>query len=198
MRAKKTTALIALGVAVALSVSACSSSKKGGSSGNGGNSKPSGQLIYGEGSDFPENFFPLIAAGDVTSVANITGRVLDGVFRIAPDVSYQLDPDQASSATSNIVNGQQSMTVFKNVQLEAQAAAQLAIALMQGKSPDAAGLTVAPFSDPKAPGHNLQALLLPAQVITQANVKDVVTAGSLTVAQICAGITSACSALGLN
>ncbi|HZP14457.1 MAG TPA: hypothetical protein VFA96_01440, partial [Nocardioides sp.] len=67
-----------------------------------------------------------------------------------------------------------------------------------GKAPASAGLTVTPFTDPKAPGHNLQALLLPAQVITQANVKDVVTAGSLTVAQICAGITSACSALGLN
>jgi D-xylose transport system substrate-binding protein len=106
--------------------------------------------------------------------------------------------DSGVEGLQNIVNGQQSMTVFKNVKLEAQAAAQLAIALMQGKSPDAAGLTVAPFSDPKAPGHNLQALLLPAQVITQANVKDVVTAGSLTVAQICAGITSACSALGLN
>ena len=114
MRAKKTTALIALGVAVALSVSACSSSKKGGSSGNGGNSKPSGQLIYGEGSDFPENFFPLIAAGNVTSVANICGRVLDGVFRIAPDVSFQLDPDQATSATSTLVNGQQVVDVKLN------------------------------------------------------------------------------------
>lgn len=113
MRAKKTTALIALGVAVALTVSACSSSKKSGGT-TGGGSKPSGQLIYGEGSDFPENFFPLIAAGNVTSVANITGRVLDGVFRIAPDVSFQLDPDQATAATSSIVNGQQVVDVKLN------------------------------------------------------------------------------------
>ena len=106
--------------------------------------------------------------------------------------------DSGVEGLQNIVIGQQSMTVFKNVKLEAQAAAQLAITLMQGKTPASAGLTVAPFTDPKAPGHNLQALLLPAQVITQANVKDVVSAGSLTVAQICAGITSACSGIGLN
>ena len=106
--------------------------------------------------------------------------------------------DSGVEGLQNIVNGQQSMTVFKNVKLEAQAAAQLAIALSQGKTPASAGLTVAPFTDPKAPGHHLDALLLPAQVITQANVKDVVTAGSLTVSQICAGITSACSSIGLK
>ncbi|HJQ41492.1 MAG TPA: ABC transporter family substrate-binding protein [Jatrophihabitantaceae bacterium] len=104
MIAHKGKALIA-GVAVlALALTACSSSKNKGGSGGGG---PKGRLVYGEGSDFPENFFPLIAAGNVTSVANITGRVLDGAFRLAPDVSYQLDPDQVTDATSNMVDGQQ-------------------------------------------------------------------------------------------
>ena len=33
-------------------------------------------------------------------------------------------------------------------------------------------MTLAPFDDPQSPSHKIQALLLPAQVITQANVKD--------------------------
>jgi D-xylose transport system substrate-binding protein len=106
--------------------------------------------------------------------------------------------DSGVEGLQNIINGQQSMTVFKNVKLEAQAAAQLAIALMQGKDPAASGITLTAFDDPKAAGHHLQALLLPAQVITQANVKDVVSAGALTTADICKGIQSACAALGLS
>ena len=106
--------------------------------------------------------------------------------------------DSGVEGLQNIVNGKQSMTIFKNVKLEAQAAAQLAIALIAKKDPSTAGLTLAPFSDPQAPKHKLQALLLPAQVITQANLKDVVDAGALTTADICKGITDACSKVGLQ
>jgi D-xylose transport system substrate-binding protein len=106
--------------------------------------------------------------------------------------------DSGTEGLANIVTGQQSMTVFKNVKLEANAAAQLAIALMSGTDPSASGLTLTPFDDPEAPSHNLKALLLPAQVITQANIQDVVDAGALTVAQICKGITADCSKIGLQ
>jgi D-xylose transport system substrate-binding protein len=80
--------------------------------------------------------------------------------------------DSGVEGLQNIVTGQQSMTIFKNVKLEAGAAAQLAITLIQGKDPSSAGLTLSPFQDPQAPSHNLKALLLPAQVITQANVGE--------------------------
>ncbi|MGN6780592.1 MAG: sugar ABC transporter substrate-binding protein [Marmoricola sp.] len=106
--------------------------------------------------------------------------------------------DSGVEGLQNIVTGKQSMTIFKNVKLEAQAAAQLAIALIQGKSPSAAGLTLSKFDDPQAPNHKLQALLLPAQVITQANVSDVIKAGALTKAQICKGIESDCAKLGIQ
>ena len=102
------------------------------------------------------------------------------------------------AALQNIVKGQQSMTVFKNVKLEAQAAAQLAILLIQGKDPASAGLTLSDFSDPQAANHALKALLLPAQVITQANVQDVIDAGALTKDDICKNIESDCSKLGLS
>lgn len=106
--------------------------------------------------------------------------------------------DSGTEGLQNIITGQQSMTVFKNVKLEANAAAQLAIVLAQGKDPASAGLTLSPFDDPKAPSHELQALLLPAQVITQANISDVIDAGALTQAEICKGIESDCAALGIN
>jgi D-xylose transport system substrate-binding protein len=106
--------------------------------------------------------------------------------------------DSGTEGLQNIVKGLQSMTVFKNVKLEANAASQLAIALIAGKDPTAAGMTLAPFDDPQAPNHKLQALLLPAQVITQANVSDVIKAGALTQADICKGLTSQCAALNIQ
>jgi D-xylose transport system substrate-binding protein len=106
--------------------------------------------------------------------------------------------DAGVAGLQNIVTGQQSMTVFKNVTLEAQAAAQLAIALIQGKDPAGAGMTLAPFDDPQKPAHKIQALLLPPQVITQANVQDIITAGALKATDICKGIESECTKLGIS
>jgi D-xylose transport system substrate-binding protein len=106
--------------------------------------------------------------------------------------------DSGTEGLQNIVTGQQSMTVFKNVKLEAGAAAQLAIALIENKDPQTAGMVLSPFADPQASSHKISALLLPAQVITQANVNDVVKAGALTVGQICKGIETQCKALSLQ
>jgi D-xylose transport system substrate-binding protein len=106
--------------------------------------------------------------------------------------------DAGVAGIQNIITGKQSMTIFKNVTLEAQAAAQLAIALIQGKDPSAAGLTLADFADPQAPSHALKALLLPAQVITQANVQDVVDAGALKADEICKNIEDDCTKLGIS
>ncbi|GAC1440756.1 MAG: substrate-binding domain-containing protein [Mycobacteriales bacterium] len=136
----------------------------------------------------------VVAAND--DIANAVVGVLKG-SGLAGHVAIT-GQDSGVEGLQNIIKGQQSMTVFKNVKLEATAAAQLAIALISGKDASSAGLTLSPFDDPKAPSHKLQALLLPAQVITQANVKDVVTAGALTAAQICKGIESDCSSAGIQ
>jgi D-xylose transport system substrate-binding protein len=106
--------------------------------------------------------------------------------------------DAGVAGMQNIITGKQSMTVFKKVEFEANAAAQLAIALIGGKDPASVGLTLSPFEDPKTPAHKLQALLLPTEVITQANVKDVVDAGALKQADICKGIEDDCTKLGLG
>jgi D-xylose transport system substrate-binding protein len=154
------------------------------------------------------------AAPAFSSALTASGNQVDGVLAANDDIANAVigvlqqqglagkvvvtGQDSGTEGLANIVTGKQSMTVFKNVKLEANAAAQLAIALISGKDPAAAGMTLAPFDDPQAAGHKLQALLLPAQVITQANIDDVVKAGALTTAQICKGITEQCSALGLQ
>jgi D-xylose transport system substrate-binding protein len=154
------------------------------------------------------------AAPAFTGALTAAGGQVDGVLAANDDIANAVigvlknnnlngkvvvtGQDSGTEGLQNIVTGQQSMTIFKNVKLEANAAAQLAIALIAGKDPAAAGMTLNKFDDPQSPSHNLQALLLPAQVITQANVDDVVKAGALTTAEICKGIESDCSKLGLH
>lgn len=128
-------------------------------------------------------------AGAVIGVLKETG--LDGHVVVTGQ-------DAGVAAIQNIITGKQSMTVFKNVTLEAQAAAQLTIALIQAKDPAEAGLTLADFADPQAPDHALKALLLPAQVVTQANVQDVIDSGALTAEEICNNIEDACEELGIS
>jgi D-xylose transport system substrate-binding protein len=106
--------------------------------------------------------------------------------------------DSSVEGLQNIITGQQSMTIFKNVTLEAGAAAALAISLISGTDPADAGITLSPFEDPQAPDHALQALLLPSEVITQANVQDVIDAGALTAEDICSGIEDDCTKLGIK
>src|SRR4051794_12277873 len=152
------------------------------------------------------------AAPAFTQALTSAGGQVDGVLAANDDIANAVigvlktnnlngkvavtGQDSAVLGLQNVVTGQQSMTIFKNVTLEANAAAQLAIALIAGKHPTAAGMQLSDFADPESSNHKIQALLLPAEVITQANVNDVVKAGALTTAQICKGIESNCSSIG--
>src|SRR4051794_9677899 len=154
------------------------------------------------------------AAPAFTQALTSAGGQVDGVLAANDDIANAVigvlktqnlngkvavtGQDSAVLGLQNVVTGQQSMTIFKNVKLEANAAAQLAIALIAGKDPSAAGMTLNPFDDPQSPSHNLKALLLPSQVITQANIDDVVKAGALTQAEICKGIETACADLNIQ
>jgi D-xylose transport system substrate-binding protein len=151
------------------------------------------------------------AAPAFTGALTAAGGQVDGVLAANDDIANAVigvlknnnlngkvavtGQDSGTEGLQNIVTGQQSMTIFKNVKLEANAAAQLAIALIAGKDPKAAGMELQDFADPESPDHKIQALLLPAQVITQANINDVVKAGALTASEICKGIESQCAAL---
>jgi D-xylose transport system substrate-binding protein len=154
------------------------------------------------------------APGPFNQALTAAGGQVDGVYAANDDIANAVigvlknnglngkvavtGQDSAVEGLQNIITGQQSMTIFKNVKYEAQAAAQLAIALVKGEDPAKAGMTLSPFADPQDPNHKIQALLLPSEVITQANVNDVIKAGALTKAEICKGIESDCSALGIG
>jgi D-xylose transport system substrate-binding protein len=143
------------------------------------------------------------AGGSVDGVVAANDDIANAVIGVLKNTGLNghvvvTGQDSGVEGLQNIITGQQSMTVFKNVTLEATAASQLAIILAQGKDPADAGITVSPFDDPQAPDHNLQALLLPAQVITQANVQDVIDAGALKADEVCKGIESDCESLGIS
>jgi D-xylose transport system substrate-binding protein len=105
--------------------------------------------------------------------------------------------DAQVEGLQNILKGVQSMTIFKNVTLEASAAAKLAIALISGQDPTSLGVTFSSSQiDPK--NANLKSVLLPAQVITYSNVQDVVTAGALKASEICNGIQAECTKAGVK
>ena len=85
MRAQKVQVLLAGTAVLALALSGCSSSSNGGKSSNG---KPSGQLIFGEPTEFPENLMPLISAGNSTAAANIEVRLQDRALSASAPTSH--------------------------------------------------------------------------------------------------------------
>lgn len=154
------------------------------------------------------------AAPTFTQALTAAGGQVDGVVAANDDIANAVigalkssglnghvvvtGQDAGVNGLQNIITGQQSMTIFKNVDYEATAASALAITLINGKDPASAGLTLSKFDDPEAPSRNLQALLLPPQVITQANVQDVIDAGALTADQVCKGVEEDCQKLGIS
>lgn len=153
-----------------------------------------------------------LAAPDFQQALTANGGKVDGVLAANDDIANEVitvlknkglkvpvtGQDAGVSGLQNILTGSQCMTVFKDVKKEAAAASKLAIALIKGTDVASAGLKLAPFADPKSSSHKIQALLLPAQVVTAKNVQDVVTAGALKASQICAGIQAACTKAGVK
>lgn len=152
------------------------------------------------------------AAPAFTQALTAAGGKVDGVLAANDDIANAVitvlkskgltnvpvtGQDAGIAGLQHIIKGEQCMTVFKDVSKEADAAAKLAIALAQGKDPSSAGLTLAAFHDPTG-NRDLKALLLTPEAITKANVKDVITAGALTAAQICQGIESDCTKAGIS
>jgi D-xylose transport system substrate-binding protein len=105
--------------------------------------------------------------------------------------------DAQVEGVQNILKGQQSMTIFKNVKYEADAASKLAIALLSGQDPTSLGVTFSSQQiDPK--DASLKSVLLPPQVITYSNVQDVIDAGALKASDVCNGIQQQCQQAGVH
>jgi D-xylose transport system substrate-binding protein len=90
--------------------------------------------------------------------------------------------DATAAGIDHILAGQQCMTVYKAVKLEAAAAAQAAIALDKGQTPTSNAMV------DNGPGHKTPAMLETPVAVTAANIKDtVIKDGFLTRSQICGG-----------
>ncbi|WP_106402685.1 sugar ABC transporter substrate-binding protein [Actinocorallia populi] len=90
--------------------------------------------------------------------------------------------DATVQGLQNILAGDQCMTVYKAIKKEADAAAELAIALATGEK----GATNSTVKDPET-GKDVPSVLLEPQAIFKENVKDVVTDGYVTKEELCTG-----------
>jgi D-xylose transport system substrate-binding protein len=142
------------------------------------------------------------AGGNVTGVIAANDDIANAVIGVLQQNGLAghvmiTGQDAAVEGLQNIIKGQQSMTIFKNVTLEANAAAKLAIALAAGQDPTSLGIT---FSDQQIDPKNtaLKSVLLPPQVITYSNVQDVIDAGALKASEVCNGIEAQCQKAGVH
>jgi D-xylose transport system substrate-binding protein len=100
--------------------------------------------------------------------------------------------DATAEGIQHILAGQQCMTVYKAVKKEADAAANVAIALAKGQTPNAPAQT-------KNGSVQTPSVLLNPVAVTKSNIKDtVIKDGFLTKKDICVGkFASACTSAGL-
>jgi len=104
--------------------------------------------------------------------------------------------DASVAGLQAILAGDQCMTVYKAIKVEADAAAELAIALINGE--DAAGLAEGSVTDTVL-SVEVPSVLAEPQAIYRDNVKDVIDDGFWAAADICTGdAAAACTELGIE
>ncbi|HEY8532495.1 MAG TPA: substrate-binding domain-containing protein [Micromonospora sp.] len=102
--------------------------------------------------------------------------------------------DATVQGLQNILIGDQCMTVYKAIKKEAEAAAELAIALAKGEKKE----TSQTVRDPEG-NRDVPAVLLTPQAIFKENVKDVVADGFVTKEELCTSeFAKACAEAGIS
>ncbi|MEE6263272.1 sugar ABC transporter substrate-binding protein [Plantactinospora sonchi] len=102
--------------------------------------------------------------------------------------------DASTQGLQNILAGDQCMTVYKAVKQEADAAAELAIALAKGERKQ----TSQTVKDPQG-NRDVPAVLLEPKAIYKDNVKDVVADGYVTKEELCAdNFATLCAEAGIS
>lgn len=136
----------------------------------------------------------VLAANDGLAGAIITVLQKNGLAGKVP-VTGQ---DATAAGLTAVLDGQQYSTVFKPEKLEANASAELALALTKGNTTVANQIASQTSKDPT--GHrNVKSVLLTPVSITKDNVKDVVDQGYVKASDICVGAAaSVCTQLGIS
>jgi D-xylose transport system substrate-binding protein len=134
----------------------------------------------------------VVSANDTMAggiIARLTANNLNGKVPVTGQ-------DATIEGLQRILSGDQCMTVYKAIKKEADAASQLAIALI--KNQDAASIASATVKDTVLNKDVPSALQTPAS-ITKANVKDVITDGYWKASDICtAEYAAACTSAGIS
>ncbi|HEX5402155.1 MAG TPA: substrate-binding domain-containing protein [Pseudonocardiaceae bacterium] len=106
--------------------------------------------------------------------------------------------DATAAGLTAILTGDQYSTVFKPEKLEANATAELALALVKNNTTVANQIANQTTHDPTG-NRDVKSVLLAPESITKDNVKDVVTQGYVKASDICTGAAaSVCTTLGIS
>ncbi|WP_405918474.1 substrate-binding domain-containing protein [Streptomyces sp. NBC_00728] len=140
------------------------------------------------------NIAGVYAANDGIAGAVIDAFKADGVTKVPP-VTGQ---DSELVAVQRIIKGDQYMSVYKSYPQEASAAAEMAVARVQGRSIEFDALTRDKVDSPS--NKNIPAQLVPVVALTTDNIRNTVIQDSIyTAKEICtAPYRSACASLGIK
>src|SRR3712207_3077309 len=139
------------------------------------------------------------AGGDIQGVLAANDGLANSVIQIlernnAAGTVPVTGQDATVEGLQNILAGNQCMTVYKSVRDEANALAELAVALINGEE----GETTGEVEDAEG-GRQVPAVLLEPQAIFRDNVKDVVDDEFVTAEDLCTGeFADACTELGIE
>jgi D-xylose transport system substrate-binding protein len=140
------------------------------------------------------NIDGVISANDTMAGGIIARMKQNGVAGDIP-VTGQ---DASVEGLQNILKGYQCMTVYKNTDLEAKAASDLAIALANGDTAAADALATGTVPDTVA-GTDVPSALITPQAIFQDSVKDVIADGYQTADDVCTGeFAQLCTKYGVS
>jgi D-xylose transport system substrate-binding protein len=141
------------------------------------------------------DFVGVAAANDGLggAVASVLGR--EGAAEDIPTTGQ----DATDEGLQRVLLGTQCMTVYKAIKKEADAAAQLAIALAKGDTAAADQLATGSVEDTET-GEQVKSVLLEPEAIFPENVKDVIADGFTTAENVCsnADLEKACEENGVS
>lgn len=140
------------------------------------------------------NIAGVYSANDGLAGAAIDALKTMGVSKVPPVTGQDAELD----AVQRIVRGEQYMSVYKSYPDEATAAAEMAVAKVQGRGIEFDALTRDKVDSPT--NTKIPSQLMPVVALTKANIKEtVIQDGIYTVKQICTASTKAdCTAIGLK
>jgi D-xylose transport system substrate-binding protein len=141
-----------------------------------------------------DNIAAVYSANDAMAETAIEAMEEAGMTKLPPITGQ----DAELKAVQRIVTGEQFMSVYKSYPLEAEAAAEMAVAKVQGKDILFDSLTQDRVDSPT--DKQIPAQLVSVSALTKNNIKSTVVAdGIFTVDQICtAKFAAACSAIKLK